>query len=611
MATKTKATARAPKATARAPKATAPANVTELLTKARGLLVQEDDVRGSLAALLSAWHAKPSQAIAKAVDALGAYAIEHLQEIGPTGRTPKERNQAWDEAAKAGDPVVLGILAATLSDTKGANDTLARIELLVSYRDPRVSAKVADFVERPIYNASVSRTTKFWQRIFELLPELGDPRILLRSRTWTETWRASAELNEPERERLPRRLNAIKDALEAAYGSATLELSDSETSACAELVAVVTRSQGKSDKKSEADLLQAIYDDPNDDDVRLVYADHLLERGDVRGELITLQIQRARLEAALEKVPRASRERENELLAKHMMRWLGPLAPKVKKTMVRFERGFMAACSPKVLELDADPAWSTVVELEGAYPSSETRLPVLRAMRNVGREAIEALLNHPRPLPLEELEIAQGAMDLGDTEAASMFARIPRSTIPNLRRFALRSWLDPAVTVDALTWMWESPIAASLERLLFPSSLRGLGDLHARLLATKLPFERVVIFGGLDLVGGDSGWGWAVVLENDEHAPNARLSRFTVVAPDSYPWFDRARFGNDAALGVESLGPTAMTSLRVLMPKGTVAAKFHDPVEQRLSRAIRHQTRLADKTVTIEVGSLRSGHELD
>ena len=44
---------------------------------------------------------------------------------------------------------------------------------------------------------------------------------------------------------------------------------------------------------TEAELLAAIHADPRDDAPRLVYADWLLERGDVRGELIVLHTMRS------------------------------------------------------------------------------------------------------------------------------------------------------------------------------------------------------------------------------------------------------------------------------------------------------------------------------
>jgi uncharacterized protein (TIGR02996 family) len=49
----------------------------------------------------------------------------------------------------------------------------------------------------------------------------------------------------------------------------------------------------------EAGFLRAIQDNPDDDDARLVYADWLEERGDVRGEYLRLEHQLAQIPARL------------------------------------------------------------------------------------------------------------------------------------------------------------------------------------------------------------------------------------------------------------------------------------------------------------------------
>lgn len=71
----------------------------------------------------------------------------------------------------------------------------------------------------------------------------------------------------------------------------------------------------------EAELLAAIAAAPDDDEPRLVYADHLLGRGELRGELITLQCQLARTDAADQPFEPAIVARERSLLAKHAEAW--------------------------------------------------------------------------------------------------------------------------------------------------------------------------------------------------------------------------------------------------------------------------------------------------
>jgi uncharacterized protein (TIGR02996 family) len=53
---------------------------------------------------------------------------------------------------------------------------------------------------------------------------------------------------------------------------------------------------------SEEDFLQALQQDPPDDDLRLVYADWLEEHGDIRGEYLRLLIQLRRIPQRLEEL---------------------------------------------------------------------------------------------------------------------------------------------------------------------------------------------------------------------------------------------------------------------------------------------------------------------
>jgi uncharacterized protein (TIGR02996 family) len=71
-------------------------------------------------------------------------------------------------------------------------------------------------------------------------------------------------------------------------------------------------------------FLQSIREDPDDDGLRLIYADWLEERGDPRGEFIRVQVELARTPPS---DPRVSlwKEREHELLATHRDTWVRPL----------------------------------------------------------------------------------------------------------------------------------------------------------------------------------------------------------------------------------------------------------------------------------------------
>ena len=68
----------------------------------------------------------------------------------------------------------------------------------------------------------------------------------------------------------------------------------------------------------------AIAQSPDDDSLRLMYADWLDDRGDPRGELIRVQCALARSSADIERTDLQMRERE--LLSEHSAEWVAPLS---------------------------------------------------------------------------------------------------------------------------------------------------------------------------------------------------------------------------------------------------------------------------------------------
>src|SRR5262249_28357631 len=84
-------------------------------------------------------------------------------------------------------------------------------------------------------------------------------------------------------------------------------------------------------------LLAAVLRDPDDDEPRAIYADALEQRGDPRGELIALQLRRAKDG----KLPAAAETRERELLGELARTWIAPLDAAVRADSIRFARGFL------------------------------------------------------------------------------------------------------------------------------------------------------------------------------------------------------------------------------------------------------------------------------
>jgi len=114
---------------------------------------------------------------------------------------------------------------------------------------------------------------------------------------------------------------------------------------------------------------------PDRDQPRLVLADYLQERRDPRGELIQLQVERARATS-----PDAAAEaRIAELLAQHRKRWLEPI--RFKHGQFRFARGF-------VYEVPLPPrAWRHLVRVFEHEPVERVVLRCDRGDRVDTREA--------------------------------------------------------------------------------------------------------------------------------------------------------------------------------------------------------------------------------
>lgn len=127
------------------------------------------------------------------------------------------------------------------------------------------------------------------------------------------------------------------------------------------------------------DLLERIRAAPDDDQLRSVYADGLLEQDDPLGEFILLQLKRSR-----EGATTAELQRERALLKKNWTKWTGALAPAIHWNEDAFERGFLASITiPRVSTSKAvlkalvgEPMWATARTVRNVR-AHEFWLPIL------------------------------------------------------------------------------------------------------------------------------------------------------------------------------------------------------------------------------------------
>ncbi|MBW2734634.1 MAG: TIGR02996 domain-containing protein [Deltaproteobacteria bacterium] len=216
-------------------------------------------------------------------------------------------------------------------------------------------------------------------------------------------------------------------------------------------------------------LLAAIYDDAADDNLRGVYADLLLERGDARGELINLQLQ-------AEGKTIAQRKRERLLLSAHGFEWLGLLAGVFQKSGLRYERGFPVAGRVNGRKLAAAPevvglsCWATFEELSVKgwdVPLRALVHPVLRGLHvlaGVDVETAAALLEAKGPpRALRSLRTLLYCDEEDEKGLRWWETVLQGAAAPDLRELIIDSTLDHA-EVDALL---ASPLGQRLDHLRF------------------------------------------------------------------------------------------------------------------------------------------------
>jgi len=167
-------------------------------------------------------------------------------------------------------------------------------------------------------------------------------------------------------------------------------------------------------------LLGLVYGDTTSDTHRMVLADRLLELGDPRGELIALQLARAKSGSEVT-------QRERELLARYGTIWTQPLGTYLKR--YEFRRGFLASAvldhrTDFPAELERQSMWTTVEDLE-TINASLIRSSALASLRRLATtcDVLARVAREQRPLGVETVvgvttDVAghriQGGLELTD-----------------------------------------------------------------------------------------------------------------------------------------------------------------------------------------------------
>ena len=302
-----------------------------------------------LSALLVEWREARDPKLADLIERVGAsIPSEPIPDKGIL-------NALTARCTNATDADISTILEAIVRGVRTVPNMYARAVRLAKERDadPRIASTLAHFVKNPPFKRTDGA---LYGDVTGALDAVDDPRFrpLL-----VDAW-ARVE----ERLRWIRKYRKDAEILRGiAAAIATREPPQAvDAGALAEIDGLLSAKTPVQKKQATdaRELLQAIYDDPLDTSLRLVYADVLLEAGDPRGELIALQCNRGDGPVS---------RRERGLLKSYDRKWLGAIDPIVLKSGVEYRRGFVAKAreAAKLIaqnELLAAPEWSTVEELD-------------------------------------------------------------------------------------------------------------------------------------------------------------------------------------------------------------------------------------------------------
>ncbi len=206
-------------------------------------------------------------------------------------------------------------------------------------------------------------------------------------------------------------------------------------------------------------LFDAVYANPDDDSARLVLADALTERGDPRGEFISLQCAAA---------PERHGHRVQVLQRKHWRHWLGEL-PAVQSNDLQFHKGFVshAVLQPAGLASDSRQ-WATVESLKVLHHPNPLELWAphltrLKSISNLDAVALQMFVKGPMRNRLSALEFL-GPWTMPDREQEERSLILVLTRFQKLRELTL--FPSPfRFRLSHLDWLWPSAIVKQLTHL--------------------------------------------------------------------------------------------------------------------------------------------------
>lgn len=239
------------------------------------------DAGGALAGLLDAWRVGRGPRLAAVIRAVPAPARDPV----PAG-SAKAVDRAWHEVAERGDPEDVPRLAASLLGGT-ANQGIARLAALPD--DPRLTDALVALLDDPPRTSNGSQP--FWRALVARLAGCGEPAIVPRLRA----------LGDGYASRIPTSVgpwlgNQILKAATAIEATQPKDpehpaLESMETRLAPQLRTLHREARvAATDDRSEASLLAAVFEAPDDLGPRRVLADWYVERADPRGDWMAAQL---------------------------------------------------------------------------------------------------------------------------------------------------------------------------------------------------------------------------------------------------------------------------------------------------------------------------------
>jgi uncharacterized protein (TIGR02996 family) len=429
----------------------------------------------ALRLLLTAWQEQPAPWLAELVD--GVTASVPAPPLG--GKGPEARVTAWDKAFKKGDPLDVPRLMDALLPL-GALWATHRLEKMAAQpSDPRYAARLVRWAsERPSgYQGRASED--FWRAALQLLRVSRDVRVLPSLRELLPRLDRSRGYSSDVvlREVLPEVLQSLEALPAPAAPPEALEL--------------LSR-LGVGPRAAPIELgtlLERVYEDPASNEARWVLADALQEAGDPRGEFIALQLK--------PKLSAPERKRMRELEAEHGQAWCGALAPVVRKSNRRFQRGFLQSCRlsghPDVESLRGVAELATVEELEVADYGGVAFFEhnPLNALQTLTGRCF-SVFSASRPLPVRTVREVQDPPVRRVTEALAACR-----SLPHLQELQITTSFE---SLEAWKEALRSPFARPLRRLWLLGIYQDLGAWRRMAQATLPELEWLRLSGPTSLL---------------------------------------------------------------------------------------------------------------